>query len=376
MKFQIVLMTLLSVIELVADNFYAVKFIVESPSLANSEEIFITGNHSKLGNWDPAAISLKFQDGFWNKTLTFPHDTHLEYKFTRGSWASEAIDDNLNIPGNFQLIVTQDTIITYNLNHWKNEIYFEIPEKITGRITYFRNIPGNDLQPRDLVVWLPPEYDENPDRSFPVLYMHDGQNLFSERTAATGSEWHLDEIADSLVVSGQIRSLIIVGIDNTSDRKQEYSTGKKGRRYRDFVIEVVKPMIDHNFRTLPTPEYTVTGGSSLGGLVAFILLWEHPEIFSKAICMSPAFKIERYDYVKTVKKFHGKPPPIQIYIDNGGIDLEDDLQPGIDAMLDVLAGIGYKEECDYYWVKDPLASHNETAWSRRITYPLKLFFTP
>jgi enterochelin esterase-like enzyme len=118
--------------------------------------------------------------------------------------------------------------------------------------------------------------------------MHDGQNLFSAHTAGFGAEWRLDEIADSLITAGLIRPLIIVGIFNTGDRNLEYANGNIGPRYRDFVVHKIKPFIDKKYRTLPDQKYTVTGGSSMGGLVAFILLWENPEIFSGAICMSPA----------------------------------------------------------------------------------------
>jgi len=353
-----------------------VKFIVKYPAQLPATTIFITGNHTLLGNWNPGAIALDRTDDYYAKVLTFPAGTKLEYKFTLGSWEKEAASDNGEIFANFRLTVTGDTILSYTFNNWTHRIRQPVVGHILGQVEYLNNLSGDGLKARDVVVWLPPDYNENPQKRYPVLYMHDGQNLFSARTAGYGAEWRLDEIADSLITAGCIRPLIIVGIYNTSDRSQEYGTGKMGLRYRDFVISTVKPLIDQRYRTIPDRELTVTGGSSMGGLVSFILLWENPDVFSKAICMSPAFQIDTLDYVRIVKNHPGKPPAIKIYIDNGGIDLENELQPGIDAMLNSLTALGFRPDCDYYWVKDPQAAHNETAWSRRIAYPLQLFFRP
>ena len=89
-------------------------------------------------------------------------------------------------------------------------------------------------------------------------------------------------------------------------------------------------------------------------------------MFSQAICMSPAFKIDQIDYVKNVQKYSGKKKPIRIYIDNGGVGLETRLQPGIDDMLTALSEKGYIQDRDYFWVKDLTAEHNESAWAKRL----------
>jgi len=376
MKFSRFLILLCLVAELLGVNLVSVKFAVKSPNLLPATQVFITGNHSKLGDWNPGTVRLEYKDGVWSKSLSFNHGTLLEYKFTLGNWSKEALDDKGHVFTNFTLEVTSDTVIVYAFSDWGANIQPPVTEHITGQIEYIRNLSGKDLTPRDVAVWLPPDYTKNPGRRYAVLYMHDGQNLFSARTAGYGVEWRIDEIADSLIHLRLIEPLIVVGIYNTDARNQEYATGDTGRCYRDFVIEQVKPLIDRRYRTLPDREHTATGGSSLGGLVAFILLWENPQIFSKAICMSSAFLIDTLDYVRVIKNHRGDRPSVKIYIDNGGIDLENELQPGIDAMLETLDKIGYRKNCDYFWVKDSLAQHNEAAWSRRIAYPLQMFFKP
>jgi predicted alpha/beta superfamily hydrolase len=167
---------------------------------------------------------------------------------------------------------------------------------------------------------------------------------------------------------------IVVGIYNTSDRSQEYTPGEKGTAYMHFVVNQVKPLIDQTYRTMPGREHTVGGGSSAGGIISFMLAWEYPQVFSKAICMSPAFKIEDIDYVKTVRAYEGKKKDLFFYIDNGGIELETRLQPGVDAMLTALREKGYREGDDYYWVKAPGARHSEAAWAKRLPLALKRCF--
>ena len=108
--------------------------------------------------------------------------------------------------------------------------------------------------------------------------------------------------------------------------------------------------------------------------MAFMLAWEYPEVFSKAICMSPAFKIQHIDYVDDVLNYSGKKKKLYFYIDNGGIELEEKLQPGIDEMLQALKAKGYKENKDFVWVKAPQDKHSEGAWARRMPLALKLIF--
>jgi predicted alpha/beta superfamily hydrolase len=125
---------------------------------------------------------------------------------------------------------------------------------------------------------------------------------------------------------------------------------------------------------MPGRKNTFTAGSSLGGLIAFMLAWEYPEIFFGAACFSPAFKIGKLDYVQYVTQYMGPKKLIKFYVDNGGVGLEAELQPGIDDMLAALKGKGYIEEKDFMWVKDSTAQHTESAWARRAWKPLKLFF--
>ncbi|MBZ5622069.1 MAG: hypothetical protein LAQ69_25575 [Acidobacteriia bacterium] len=143
--------------------------------------------------------------------------------------------------------------------------------------------------PRDLIVYLPPGYREG-NRRYPVLYMHDGQNLFDPATAFAGNEWHVDEVAEQLIAAGKIEPLIIVGIYNTGkERIKEYTSGMGGKPplYARMVVEEVKPFIDSHYRTLQGPDQTGLGGSSLGGLVSLAMGLKYPQVFGKLAIVSP-----------------------------------------------------------------------------------------
>ena len=158
---------------------------------------------------------------------------------------------------------------------------------------------------RRIWIYLPPDYEDNPDQHYRVLYMHDGQNVFDESTSFAG-EWEVDESLNDLFLDGD-KGCIVVAIDNGADlRINEYSpwynatyqAGGEGEAYVDFIVETLKPYIDSNFRTLPDRQHTGIMGSSLGGLISHYAMVEHPEVFGKVGVFSPAywFNPEIYDH--------------------------------------------------------------------------------
>ena len=168
-----------------------------------------------------------------------------------------------------------------------------------------------------MIVWLPPSYETETKRRYPVLYVHDGQNLFDPATAFAGVDWQLDETADSLVRAEKIEPVIIVGIANTMARLEEY-TPKRGRKYAAFLIDEVKPFIDRTYRTLPDRQHTGVLGSSLGGLISFYLVWWHPEVFSMAGCLSGSWMWDNAASLRVAESDRPPAPPIRIYLDHGG----------------------------------------------------------
>lgn len=350
------------------------ELIVQSSTILPSEKVYISGNQIELGNWNPGVIYLEqYEDSTWRKTFYFPENTSIEFKITKGSWDSEALDNKGSIPGNFSVRLTSDTTVFLVINNWKNGRE-NIRGQITGKLVHHKNFQARRVPPRDVVVWLPSSYDSSSEKYYPVLYMHDGQNLFDPSTSSFGIDWQLDETSDSLIRENEIQELIIVGIYNTFKRRTEYANTIDGTAYINFIIEELKPYIDKTYRTLPDRINTAVGGSSLGGLISFVMIWKHWDVFSKAACLSPAFKVSEYDFVSVVAKDLEEKRPIKVYIDNGAIGLEERLQPGINEMLEILKKKGYHTGDEIYWYYDEKAEHNESAWARRAWRFLKFFF--
>jgi predicted alpha/beta superfamily hydrolase len=301
----------------------------------------------------------------WSLKLRLTKPISIEYKFTLGSWDREAVNANGQPLQNFNLRVKSDTTVKHDILFWKSGNSKKIINgQITGTVRYHRQVNGIGIEPRDVIVWLPPGYDKDKKKRYPVLYMQDGQNIIDPATSAFGVDWRLDESSDSLIRNKIIEPYIIVGIYNTSNRTKEYTPGEVGSAYMKFIVTKVKPLIDSVYRTKPERKNTIAGGSSAGGLISFMLAWEYPSVFSKAICMSPAFKIMDIDYVSIVLNTKEK-KDVFFYIDNGGVGLESQLQPGIDAMVSALKQKGYAEGKGYSYLVAPNAKHNEADWAKR-----------
>ncbi|MEJ2105447.1 MAG: alpha/beta hydrolase-fold protein [Ignavibacteriaceae bacterium] len=322
---------------------------VKTDNLEEGSAVYVTGNTVKFGNWQPDAIILNKQaNGAWLKKFSFLKGEKLEFKITKGSWETEALNDNGSVPGNHKLEILRDTTLEIEVKLWANQIKQKTEGQITGIVQYHLNMKGKGIKPRDVIVWLPPFYFIEPEKRYPVLYMHDGQNIFDPRTSTFKVDWQLDETADSLIRQGLMEEIIIVGIYNTIDRSSEYAENDTGYAYMNFIIDSLKPFIDKNYRTLSRRRNTATGGSSLAGLISFMLAWEHSDIFSMTACLSPALKIRRYNFVDNVSSFCGQKKDIKIYIDNGDNKLDDSLQTGVDEMLNELKLQGFKEGNDLY----------------------------
>lgn len=219
---------------------------------------------------------------------------------------------------------------------------------------------------RDVLVYLPPSYQET-DRHYPVIYMHDGQNLFDRATGFAGSEWEVDETMEAL--SGEGLEAIVVGLPHSGARRlQEYNPfpnfrGGQGEHYLNFIIDTLKPVIDRDFRTLPDRAHTGLFGSSMGGLISLYGFFQRPNVFGFAGVMSPALWIAGgaiYDYVGAQPFVPGK-----IYLDNGT------RESSARRMNALLTDKGYISGKDLLYTVEPEGEHQEAAWARRLPAALR-----
>ena len=349
--------------------------VLAPPNTPAKSRIYLAGNHPALGDWDPGRIELrKDSNSVWNYSAKFPRGFSLEWKITRGSWTSQALYEEGTIPGNSVLELTKDTVIMIQPKNWSDLGILRVG-RITGTVRYHRKFKGKGLQrDRDIVVWLPPSYERKTKQRFPVLYMHDGQNVFDPTTSFLGTDWQVDEVADSLIKGNQIEECVIVGINNTADRVSEYSDSELGGNYVAFVVNELKPFIDRTYRTKTDAANTAVMGSSMGGLCSFLMAWRHPDVFSKAACLSSAFLFDNNRILKEVKSYTGSRKRIRIYMDCGGRGMEARLKKGMDEMREILSEKGFREDVDFEYFYDETAEHNEPAWAERVWRPLKFLF--
>jgi predicted alpha/beta superfamily hydrolase len=233
----------------------------------------------------------------------------------------------------------------------------------------------------DLVVYVPPMYEAEGERRFPVLYMHDGQNLFDPETSfIKGNYWHMGETADALAGAGAMEPLIIVGIYNAGVKRVDEYTPVEDKRlggggadaYGRMLVEELKPFIDEHYRTLPGAEHCGMGGSSLGGLVTLHLGLRYPTVFSRLAVVSPSVWWRNRTILKTVAALAEK-PALRIWLDIGTRESTRAV-PDLRALRDALLSKGWRLGEDLAYLEVEGGQHTESAWAQRAGPMLRFLF--
>lgn len=282
-----------------------------------------------------------------------------------------------------------------NTTGWQDYLADKEPEAhtVTGTLRQWSAFYSPQLNTyRDLFVYLPPSYFLDLNRHFPVIYMHDGQNLFDAFASFVG-EWQVDETCEALAEEGL--ELIVVGVANGGDRRiAEYSPfpvperGVKvgqGDSYLRFVAEQVKPQIDADFRTLPQSHHTALSGSSLGGLISLYGFFTMPHVFGLAAVLSPALFPNHGAIFATIEA--AAIPAGRLYLDVGqhegrhlarSTTIQNRISGSyLDAArrMDVLLGTkGLRSGDNYRYVEDAEGIHHEMAWAKRLPEALRFLF--
>jgi len=258
---------------------------------------------------------------------------------------------------------------------------------LTGNIKRHRAFHSRILgNRRDVLVYLPPGYRRFSSRRYPVLYLHDGQNVFDAATSFAGVEWGVDETAQRLIQRKLIEPLIIVAVANIGEeRVHEYAPtrgiidakAKRKRRskglapeYAHFLMDELKPYIDRRYRTEQGPEFTALGGSSLGGLVTLAIGVLYPEVFRRLVVMSPSIWWDDFAVYRLIDSI-GQKPPLKIWLDTGTAE------PGWQQARELanrLIEKGWKLHKDIEYVEVQGADHSEAAWATRVEPALQFLF--
>ena len=260
---------------------------------------------------------------------------------------------------------------------------------LTGNIKRHRAFPSKVLgNRRDVLVYLPPGYRRFSRKDYPVLYLHDGQNVFDAATAFAGVEWGVDETAERLIQKKLIEPLIIVAAANTGEERiHEYAPtsgvidarAKRKKRsrglarlYGDFLMNELKPFIDRKYRTKREAAFTGLGGSSLGGLATLAIGILYPQAFSRLIVMSPSIWWDDFAIYRLVDSIEQK-PPLKIWLDTGTAE------PGWEQGRELrnrLIEKDWKLLDDLQYLEVKGADHSEAAWARRVEPALRFLFPP
>jgi len=264
---------------------------------------------------------------------------------------------------------------------------FGPPHTLTGHIHILRRFRSAALDnTRSVSVYLPPDYfaEGAAQRRYPVLYMHDGQNLFDAATAfIPGHDWGVDETAEAFISSGRISPLIIVGIDHAGETRAQELTptfdarmkiGGQSGAYARMILEELKPYIDANYRTQPEREATGVGGSSLGGLISLYLGVRHPDVFGRLALFSPSLWWDRRRLLQEVRTMPAR-LPLRIWLDVGTEEGGGTLY-NTRMLKNALLRLGWQRGVDFEYLEAVGADHSEAAWALRIGPALEFLFPP
>ena len=264
-------------------------------SVSDNDKIFMASN---INNWKPDDHQFEFkknQEGFY--ILTIPDQAgKIEYKITKGSWDNaESGENGTAIPNRVLENPDKQQTVELKISGWSSPK--EKKHTVTSNVKILsENFTIPQLKTtRKIWIYLPPDYETSKTK-YPVIYMHDGQNLFDDFTSFSG-EWSVDETLNQIFEETG-KSAIVIGIDNGGDKRLseyspwnnvKYKTTGEGDLYVDFIVKTLKPYIDKTYRTEKQASKTLIMGSSMGGLISLYASAKYPTVFGKAGIFSPAF---------------------------------------------------------------------------------------
>ncbi len=260
----------------------------------------------------------------------------------------------------------------------------------TGLIERHPAFPSRHVAPREVQVWLPPGYGDSPTKRYPVLYLHDGENVFD--AAAAPAEWGVDETAMRLMAAGEVAPALVVAVNNGSSRIDDYTPvpmRREGRlqgggaaAYARFLVDELKPFIDARYRTRREAAQTAVGGSSLGGLVSMWLVLREGGSFGAALVVSPSVWWGGEQILREVAATplgSGRP---RVWLDIGLLEGEGAVT-GARRLRDALLQRGWRQgtpgspvRATLAYAEAPGAGHDETAWAARVEGMLRFLYPP
>ncbi len=356
-----------------------IQFRIVPPVDRAAAPVYISGNHPALGSWNPAqALPLEHDGVFHSGGIEADTGSRLEYKIHRGSWEAEEVDAFGNVPPNHVHDVWLDATRHHTVADWK--------DRHAGRLTRERVHSRVLAGERDLVIWLPPSYSGESPMRFPVVYLHDGANVFDPRTSVvSGVDWAADEWAGLLARQGVLPETIVVGVchpegyaeDNVTMRDFELSPQLGGAAYAQFVSTELVAHMDSHYRTIAEPKSRTLGGAGLGALNAFHTAIAHPGVFARFACLSTSFEDVSQslpDQSSALQALETEPalePGIRMYFDHGDQGLDECYAVYHSLLAGHLRDKGWKEGREFTIRQSAGGSHAEISWRVRFGEALR-----
>lgn len=342
-----------------------------------NDRIYLAGNFNDWNARDQS-LSIEWKDPAQRTIRLNPSLGRLEFKFTRGDWASVEGDVNgLVLPNRVFEYDGSPQTLEVIIQSWE-DLGSSSPESTAAPNVYL--LEENFYMPqlnrsRRILIYLPYSYFSS-EKRYPVLYMHDGQNLFDVKTSFSG-EWEVDETLNRLIENG-FPEVIVVGIDNGGgERLNEYTPypnpqygGGQGDAYVRFIAETLKPYIDENYRTMPGARQTGIMGSSLGGLISMYGQITQADVFGKGGVLSPSFWWSDQIYFQASQIDPGKK---QIFYLLASARESDSMRGQMEAMYNTLRSAGVAEENIRLRITED-GAHSEWYWARELPAALTWLF--
>lgn len=352
---------------------YNIRLVVTTVATKNNDDIYVAGNFNNWNPRDPNYRLKPFAAGRKGVVIKDISAGNYAFKFTRGGFDKVECEADGRDIADRQIEVNGDVVLECTIKGWKDN-YPDRPKPYTASpqvkiLDTAFNIPQLDRK-RRIWIYLPKSYAGS-NKTYPVLYMQDGQNLFNQQTAAFGSEWGVDECLDS-IQKATGKECIVVGIDNGGDKRlNEYTPyafesnkvkiTPQGKLYVDFLANTLKPYIDSKYRTKKSFENTFIAGSSMGGLISLYAVMQYPGIFGSAGVFSPAFWTAKDIYVDAA--VFTNPNPIRVYFYAGAKE-SGTMVADMNKMADIFET---KSNTKIYRLINNFGQHNEHYW--QIAFP-------
>ena len=357
---------------------FAIRLEAVPAATPPGSTIFVAGNFNR---WNPGdSAYLLAPDGKGNFIIALPDSVRgpIEFKFTLGSWDAVETDSVGKDMQNRGVVAVPGSGAAYvgRVAAWRDPA-----KKVVRRHSASPSVSvlSEDFKMPELSrsrrvwIYLPPGYQSGNER-YPVLYMHDGQNVFDDATSFVG-EWGVDETLDSLSALGH-KGVIVVAVDHgDSKRFDEYSPwknakygGGEGDEYVDFLVKTLKPYIDARYRTLTDRLNTGIAGSSMGGLISLYAALRYPDVFGRAGIFSPAFWVapEAYQQVRDAPPLRSD---VRLYVVSGAQEAATGEEAGVyvkdqERMVEALLARGLRRDVNVRAYIRPDGKHSEWFWRR------------